>query len=296
MPIGAGQSRLERGPFAMIVIVEKPPMPSNNKAVIVTGAASGIGLAMTLGLLTAGHDVTAVDRNGAALAALDKQAAGLKGNLQTVTADLAQADSFAHVTGAALIKYGRIDALVNNAGIGQASIRDDRRPIRFWETTAEQWGRFIAVNAAAPINMARAVLPHMLAAKRGQIISVTTSLGTMVREGYLLYGSSKAAAESAMAVLAADLAGTGVTSNVLVPGGVTDTALVGAAPNRDKMLKPAIMNPPLLWLLSDEAQAVNGKRFIAADWDLALPAAKAAEKAGAPIAWLSIARMPIEPK
>jgi NAD(P)-dependent dehydrogenase (short-subunit alcohol dehydrogenase family) len=270
-------------------------MAANNKAVIVTGAASGIGLAVTMGLIEAGHDVTAVDRNAAALAELGKQASGSKGSVQAVTADLAHADSFAHVTGAALIKYGRIDALVNNAGIGQASVRNDRRPIRFWETTAEQWGRFIAINAAGPINMARAVLPHMLAAKQGRIVTVTTSLGTMVREGFLLYGSSKAAAESAMAVLAADLAGSGVTSNVLVPGGTTDTPLVGEAPNRDKMLRPAIMVPPLLWLLSSEASAVNGKRFIAADWDTALPPARAAEKAGAPIAWLSIARMPIEP-
>ena len=170
-----------------------------------------------------------------------------------------------------------------------------RSPIRFWETTPAEWYRFIAINAAAPINMARAVLPHMLAAKQGRIVTVTTSLGTMVREGYLLYGSSKAAAESAMAVLSADLAGTGVTSNILVPGGVTDTPLVGEATNRDKMLKPAIMATPLLWLLSDEARDVNGRRFIAADWDASLPPAQAAEKAGALIAWGSIARMPIEP-
>lgn len=271
-------------------------MAATNKSVIVTGAASGIGLAMTMGLITAGHDVTAVDRNASTLADLAKSAAGLKGSVETVTADLAHPDSFAHITATTLIKYGRIDGLVNNAGIGQASVRNgDRRPIRFWETTPEQWGRFIAINAAAPINMARAVLPHMLAAKSGRIVTVTTSLGTMVREGYLLYGSSKAAAESAMAVLAADLAGTGVTSNVLVPGGTTDTPLVGNAPNREKMLRPEIMSTPLLWLLSDEARAVNGKRFIAADWDTALPASAAAEKAGAPIAWLSIARMPIEP-
>ena len=271
-------------------------MASNNKAVIVTGAASGIGLAMTLGLLTAGHDVTAVDRNGTALAALAKQASGLKGGVNTVTADLAQPDSFAMTVASALIKYGRIDALVNNAGIGQASVREGQRsPIRFWETTPAEWARFIAINAAAPINMARAVLPHMLAAKQGRIVTVTTSLGTMVREGYLLYGSSKAAAESAMAVLSADLAGTGVTSNILVPGGVTDTPLVGDATNRDKMLKPAIMAVPLLWLVSDEARSVNGRRFIAADWDASLPPAQAAEKAGALIAWGSIARMPIEP-
>ena len=272
-------------------------MATDNKAVIVTGAASGIGLAMTMGLIAAGHDVVAVDRNATALADLGKQAKGLKGSVETITADLAHSDSFAHIAGTTLIKYGRIDALVNNAGIGQASVRNgDRRPIRFWETTPEQWGRFMAINGAGPINMARAVLPHMLAAKCGRIVTVTTSLGTMVREGFLLYGSSKAAAESAMAVLAADLAGSGVTSNVLVPGGTTDTPLVGDAPNRDRMLRPAIMVPPLLWLLSDEARAVNGKRFIAADWDTAQPAATAAEKAGAPIAWLGIARMPIEPK
>lgn len=272
-------------------------MASHNKAVIVTGAASGIGLAMTMGLIGAGHDVTAVDRNATALADLAKKAMGQKGSVETVQTDLAHPDSFAHIAGSALIKYGRIDALVNNAGIGQASVRaGERRPVRFWETTPEQWGRFMAINGAGPINMARAVLPYMLAAKSGRIITVTTSLGTMVREGYLLYGSSKAAAESAMAVLAADLAGTGVTSNVLVPGGMTDTPLVGEVPNREKMLRPEIMVAPLLWLLSDEAKAVNAKRFVAADWDAKLSGAQAAEKAGVPIAWLSIARMPIEPK
>jgi NAD(P)-dependent dehydrogenase (short-subunit alcohol dehydrogenase family) len=271
-------------------------MAATNKAVIVTGAASGIGLSMTMGLVAAGHDVTAVDRNAAGLTDLEAQVARLnRGTVHIVTADLAHPDSFGQITGAALIRYGRIDALVNNAGIGQASVRNRRGPIRFWETTPEQWSRFIAINAGGPINMARAVLPHMMAAGRGRIVTVTTSLGTMVREGHLLYGSSKASAESAMAILAADLVGSGVTSNVLVPGGVTDTPLVGDAPNREKMLRPAIMVPPLLWLLSDEAKDVNGKRFIAADWDTALPAAQAAERAGAPIAWLSIARMPIEP-
>src|SRR5262245_19325057 len=166
-------------------------MASANQVVIVTGAASGIGLAMTMGLITAGHDVTAVDRNAAGLTELGKQAERLnRGSVHTVTADLAHPDSFGQVTAAALIKYRRIDALVNNAGIGQASVRGGRGPIRFWETTPEQWGRFIAINAGAAISMARAVLPHMLAAGQGRIIAVTTSLGTMVREGHLLYGSS----------------------------------------------------------------------------------------------------------
>jgi len=274
-------------------------MASERKVAIVTGAASGLGRAMALGLVESGMDVVAVDRNATALAALAPVAAGKPGSLLSLPADLAQPDSFEWIVAAAVDKLGRIDVLVNNAGIGQASVRADQRrnPIRFWDATPEQWSRFLAVNATAPIMMARAVVAHMLRARQGRIVTVTTSLGTMVREGYLLYGSSKAAAESATAIMAADLAGTGVTANVLVPGGVTNTPLVGdEAGDRRKMLQPEIMVPPLLWLVSDAAAGVTAKRFIAADWDRSLSPAQAAEKAGAPIAWLGIARMPIEPR
>jgi NAD(P)-dependent dehydrogenase (short-subunit alcohol dehydrogenase family) len=274
-------------------------MTTERKAAIVTGAASGLGRAMAMGLVGSGMNVVAVDREPKGLATLAPIGIGQPGAVLPFTADLAQGDAFEKIAAAALDRFGRIDVLVNNAGIGQASVRADQRrqPIRFWDATPEQWSRFLAVNATAPIMMARAVVPHMLRARRGRIITVTTSLGTMVREGYLLYGSSKAAAESAMAVLAADLEGSGVTSNVLVPGGVTNTPLVGNdAGDRNKMLQPEIMVPPLLWLVSDAAAGVNGRRFIAADWDRSLPEAQAAEKAGAPIAWRGIARMPIEPK
>jgi len=274
-------------------------MAADRKTAIVTGAASGIGRSMALGLARSGINVMAVDRNASALAQVEQSAAGFPGAFHGFAADLAQQESFDAIVAATLAKFGAIDILVNNAGIGQAAVKPDARnnPIRFWEITPELWSRFLAVNATAPIMMARAVLPHMLKANKGRVITVTTSLGTMVREGYLLYGSSKAAAESSMAVLAADLVGTGVTANVLVPGGVTNTALVGEnAGDPAKMLQPDIMVPPLLWLVSDAADSVSARRFIAADWDTSLPDAQAAEKAGAPIAWLGIARMPIEPK
>ena len=274
-------------------------MAVERKTAIVTGAASGIGRAMTLGLLRNGVDVAAVDRDAANLAALAATVHDTAGTMQTIPADLSQAGSFDQIVSAVLGRFGKIDVLVNNAGIGQASIKANQRrePIRFWEITPEQWQRFLAVNATAPIMMARAVVPHMLTAGKGRIITVTTSLGTMVREGYLLYGASKAAAESAMAVLAADLKGTGVTSNVLVPGGVTNTGIVGdEAGDRARMLQPEIMVPPLLWLISDGAASVTARRFVAMDWDTTLPQAQAAEKAGVPIAWLGIARMPVEPR
>ena len=234
-------------------------MATQRKTAIVTGAASGMGRAMALGLSDHGFDVVAVDLNAGGLGTLPSP-------IKPLVADLSKPDSFETIVGETLAAFGRIDVLVNNAGIGQAAIRDDqrRKPIRFWEVTPEQWHRFVTVNATAPIMLTRAVVPHMLKANSGRIITVTTSLGTMVREGYLLYGSSKAAAESSMAVLAADLTGTGVTVNVLVPGGVTDTPLVGDAGDRSKMLRPEIMLPPLLYLVSDEAAGVSARRFIAA--------------------------------
>jgi NAD(P)-dependent dehydrogenase (short-subunit alcohol dehydrogenase family) len=276
-------------------------MAGERQVAIVTGAASGIGRAMTLGLLEGGIDVAAVDREPAWLDELKAVATGRRfsGELRTIRADLTDPASFETVVSAVLNASGRIDVLVNNAGIGQGSIRADQRrnPLRFWEITPEQWSRFVAVNATAPLMMARAVVPHMLGAKRGRIVTVTTSLGTMLREGYILYGASKAAAEAATAIMSADLAGTGVTANVLVPGGMTDTRIIadGAVADRSRLLRPEIMAPPLLWLVSDAAAQVTGRRFLAVHWDTSLPPAEAAEKCGAPIAWKGIATMPIEP-
>ena len=276
-------------------------MTGERQVAVVTGAASGIGRAMALGLLQGGINVAAVDKEadwlGELRAAAESKAPASA--LQTIPADLTDPASFETIVSTVLSTSGRIDVLVNNAGIGQGSIRADQRrnPIRFWEITPEQWDRFVAVNATAPLMMARAVVPHMLHAKRGRIVTVTTSLGTMLREGYVLYGASKAAAEAATAVMSADLAGTGITANVLVPGGMTDTRIVpsAAVADRSRLLRPEIMAAPLLWLVSEAADGVTGRRFLAAHWDGSLPAAAAAEKCGAPIAWKAIATMPIEP-
>jgi NAD(P)-dependent dehydrogenase (short-subunit alcohol dehydrogenase family) len=276
-------------------------MSRGRTTAIVTGAASGIGRAMTLGLLGAGIDVAAVDREAAWLGQLKDAVADrpLAGQLQILPADLGDPASFDRIAAAVLEASGRIDVLVNNAGIGQGAIRADQRrnPLRFWEVTPAQWHQFVAVNATAPLLLARAVVPHMLRAGRGRIVTVTTSLGTMLRQGYVLYGASKAAAEAATAVMAEDLAGSGVTANVLVPGGMTDTRIVpdSAVADRRRLLRPEIMVPPLLWLVGDAAAEVTGRRFLAVHWDSALPPAAAAEKCGAPIAWKAIATLPIEP-
>src|ERR1700744_6448103 len=98
-------------------------MAGENRIAIVTGAASGIGRAMTLGLLDAGVDVAAVDRNETGLAAMAATVHDKTGTLQPTPADLARSEAFDGIVSAVLGRFGKIDVLVNNAGIGQASVK-----------------------------------------------------------------------------------------------------------------------------------------------------------------------------
>jgi NAD(P)-dependent dehydrogenase (short-subunit alcohol dehydrogenase family) len=271
------------------------------RVAIVTGAAGGIGRAMVRGLLTAGIRVAGVDRDREPLEMLATSARqqGNAAELLTITADLTDDAALDAITKATRGKFGRIDILVNNAGIGPGAIRPDswQRPLKFWEITPDQWRRFVAVHTTAPLALTNAVVPEMMRQSWGRIVNVTTSLGTMLNAGSPTYGPSKAALEALSAIMAKDLDGTGVTVNVLVPGGATNTPMIsdGAGFDRAKLIQPEVMAPPLLWLVSDAAGKVTGRRFLGIHWDPALPPEQAAERAGAPVAWTSIATMPITP-
>jgi NAD(P)-dependent dehydrogenase (short-subunit alcohol dehydrogenase family) len=252
-------------------------------------------------LLAAGVRVASADRDREPLEAL-AASAGEQGKgdyLLTIQTDRSNDSAVDEITKAMRTRFGRIDILVNNAGIGPGSIRPDswQRPLKFWEITPDQWRRFVAVHTTAPLTLANAVVPEMMREGWGRIVNVTTSLGTMLNAGSPTYGPSKAALEALSAIMAKDLDGTGVTVNVLVPGGVTNTPMISdeAGFDRTKLIQPEVMVPPLLWLVSDAAGKVTGRRFLGIHWDPALPPEQAAEKAGAPVAWTSIATMPITP-
>ena len=276
-------------------------MSETNRVALVTGAAGGIGRALVGGLLRRGLTVVAVDRTAEGLAELAHSAQERQqgARLMTIEADLARDEAVDEIVSQARARCGAIDILVNNAGVGQATLRTDNRaqPIKFWEVTPEQWKLFVAVHTNAPMALSRVLVHDMLRQKWGRIVNVTTSLGTMIRDGSPTYGPSKAALEAFSAIMAKDLAGTGVTVNVLVPGGVTNTGMIppGSGFAREDMIQPAVMAPPLNWLVSDAAAAVSGRRFLAVHWDARLPPDEAAAKAGAPVAWTEIATLPIEP-
>jgi NAD(P)-dependent dehydrogenase (short-subunit alcohol dehydrogenase family) len=276
-------------------------MTETSRVAIVTGAAGGIGRAMVRGLLAAGIRVAGVDRDREPLEMLATSAReqGNSAELLTIATDLTDDAAPDAITKATRGKFGHIDILVNNAGIGPGAIRPDswQRPLKFWEITADQWRRFVAVHTTAPLALTTAVVPEMMRQSWGRIVNVTTSLGTMLNAGNPTYGPSKAALEALSAIMAKDLDGTGVTVNVLVPGGATNTPMISdeAGFDRTKLIQPEVMVPPLLWLVSDAAGKVTGRRFLGVHWDPALPPEQAAERAGALVAWTSIATMPITP-
>ena len=105
--------------------------------------------------------------------------------------------------------------------------------------------------------LTQAALPHMRKGGFGRVINNTTSFRTMLR--VLPYGATKSALESMSAIWAAELKADGITVNVLIPGGPTDTPFIsdGAGWDRAKMLRPAIMGPPACWLISDEAARLH---------------------------------------
>jgi NAD(P)-dependent dehydrogenase (short-subunit alcohol dehydrogenase family) len=259
----------------------------HGRVVLMTGAAGGLGRAMTDALLAAGHSVAAVDRDAAGLEQLAAHHGGAKDRLQIIVADLGAAAGCESAVAAARSRFGAIEAVINNAGIGMSSVRPDAeaRTPGIDELTPKIWDGFMAIFVSAPVMLVRAALPDMKRRGFGRIVNNTTSYVTMLR--VLPYGAAKAALESMSAVWAKELDGSGITVNVLVPGGPTDTALIADESGwpRDKMLRPEIMGPPAAWLVSDEAAEFSGRRITAARWDTALKPGEASQRASRAIGW-----------
>ena len=188
-----------------------------------------------------------------------------------LTADVTRPEDCQRVVEATVAQFGRLDVLVNNAGRGMKYISDrfmtDATPFR--QTDPAAWQMIMDTNVDGTFFMARAAVPRMLSQRRGRIINVSASYGTMQRRGFSPYGPSKAAVESMTAIWAQDLADTGVTVNALLPGGPTLTGMVPASfpqAMRSQLLAPEVMVPPLLWLASDASDETTGKRLVANMW------------------------------
>ena len=264
----------------------------SGRVAIVTGAGSGLGRSMTLALAKSGSRIAAIDMVPERLDQLSEDAGN--GDVVPICVDLTELENCTAVVDKTLSAMGSIDALVNCAGTSISIIRPDFRAnnVMFWDVPDDKWQTMFDINVTAPFMLAKAAVPHMIAQNWGRIINVTTSLDTMIRPSWTPYGPSKAALEAASANWAGDLKDTGVTVNVLIPGGPANTNFVPGISDaeREKLVQPDIMGTPIKFLLSTASDGVTARRFLASDWDESLSWEDAAEKASAPIAWQSLGR------
>ena len=171
---------------------------------VVTGAAGGIGSATVRQLRADGMTVVALDLNGEAAAALSPESYLL---------DVTDADAVADVMAQVLERHGRVDVLVNNAGITGS---DEATTAH--ETPVDEFDRVMAVNVRGPFLCSRALLPSMVAAGSGHIITIASAAGIVAFPGRFAYTTSKGAALQLARSIAIDYGHLGIRSNSICPG------------------------------------------------------------------------------
>jgi NAD(P)-dependent dehydrogenase (short-subunit alcohol dehydrogenase family) len=235
---------------------------------LVTGGTSGLGLAMAGALAGAGATVVITSRSAERAAAVAARLPGAVG----VAADAGDEVSVTRAVDQAWSRLGGLDFLVNNAGLGMRTVnpRFMVEPQGFWDVPVSGFRAVIDVNLTGYFLMAREVTPRMLDAGSGRIVNISMNHTTMNRPGFVPYGPSRAGAEALSRIMAADLAGTPVRVNMLLPGGATETGMVpgpGDRPAGLTLIDPAVMGPPIVWLASPAARDVHDERIVATGFE-----------------------------
>jgi gluconate 5-dehydrogenase len=240
----------------------------NGIRVLVTGGTSGLGAAMAGALAGAGARVMVTSRDRARAQAT---AAELGSSALPCELDVRIERSVAACVDLASKAWGGIDMLVNNAGIGMRTVnpRFMSEPQPFWAVEPAGFRDVLDTKVVGCFLMAREVVPLMLREGGGRVVNISMNEQTMVRRGFVPYGPAGAGVEALSRVMAADLAGSSVTVNILLPGGGTRTGMVpDEVPDeiRAGLLDPTVMGPPIVWLASDQAAGLHDQRIVATEF------------------------------
>ena len=228
---------------------------------IVTGASQGIGEAIARDLAAEGAAVVLVDVQPDKLEAVVRSIADAGGKAEAHQADVGDAAAVERVVNAVTAAHGRIDPLVNNAGITR-----DGLLMRMRE---EDWDAVIRVNLKGTFNLSKAVIRTMIAAKYGRIVNIASVVGLMGNAGQANYAASKAGVLALARSLAREVAARGITVNAVAPGYIA-TAMTEGLPEDIKkafleiipMKKfglPKDVASAVIFLLSDEAAYITGQ-------------------------------------
>ena len=245
------------------------PGALDGKLALVTGGGRGIGLACARGLAAAGARVVVTGRRAAELEAVAAELGGV-----ALVADLASRSATDALV-AAIAAHGRVDILVNNAGIAESA------PLAAVDDA--MWDRILELDATAPFRLTRALVPAMVAAGWGRVITIASNAG-LTGYGYsAAYCAAKHAVVGMTRALAVDLGRTGVTINAVCPGWVdTDmaadavariagktgrdadsarAALTQMSPQR-RLIAPAEVAHAVTMLCSEDARGIHGQTIV----------------------------------
>jgi NAD(P)-dependent dehydrogenase (short-subunit alcohol dehydrogenase family) len=230
----------------------------NDTVVLITGSSKGLGRALAHAYADAGARVVINARGEAALENTRKELEAKGTQVLAVVADATKPTDIERLVTQTLERFGRIDALINSAGILGPSPRPNLA-----DFVASDLAELFRANTIGPILMTQAVLPHMLRQKSGLIINVTSDAGQTGYPGWGGYGATKAALELVTESWAAELEGTGVRVNAVNPGDLKTDMHQLAFPGEDisDRLDPFTVTDVFIWLATRAAASITGQRY-----------------------------------
>ena len=246
----------------------------NGVFAVVTGASSGLGLAMSEALLQAGATVAVASRPGSKLENVVQRLQQDGYDAHALPLDVRSMQSVGEAVTWVRQTWGRLDVLVNNAGIGMRTVnpRFMFEPQPFFKVSPEGFRNLIDTNLTGYFLLSRGFAPLFVEQGKGRIVNISMNHETMRRKGFIPYGPSRAGTESLSYIMAEDLREFGVTVNMLLPGGAT---LTGMLPEEyadhyrsmPTILHPDVMARPIVFLASPAAEGITGERIVAKDFD-----------------------------
>ena len=234
------------------------------KTAVITGSASGIGLAIATLFSEKGAKLVLLDKNDSVLA-LAKEFTQRGTEAWGRVCDVTVRDNVENVTTEAIERFGSIDILVNNAGIGPLQPAED--------LTEANWDRTMAINLKAPYMLAQVIGRTMIARKSGKIVNIASQAGIVALEGHLAYCASKAAVISMTKVLALEWGKYGINVNAISPtvvltelgkiawGGEAGESLLKKIPI-GRFAYPEEVAAAALFLASDAAAMIHGENLV----------------------------------
>jgi NAD(P)-dependent dehydrogenase (short-subunit alcohol dehydrogenase family) len=224
------------------------------KVAMVAGASRGLGRALALAYAKEGASIVINARSEESIRPVAEAAESVGAEVLALAADVSKSADVERLVSAATRRFGRIDVLVNNAGI-----LGPRVPIL--DYPEDEWRRVIDANLTGPFLVSKAVIEHM--PEGGSIVNVVSGVSVEGRAEWGAYSVSKFGVEGLTQILAAELKERGIRVNAVDPGGMRTEMRAAAYPEEDprERITPEENTEVFLYLASDESNAVTGNRF-----------------------------------